>query len=73
MESARVFELVVNGEALSVHRSLDEAMEVSSEVLLHANVFIRSVPSDPATRGPDTAEYFYFDPSTREWKQKGEA
>jgi len=60
----------VDGEALSVHRSLDEAMEVASEVLQHANVFIRSVPSDPNMRGPDTAQYFYFDPTTREWRQR---
>jgi hypothetical protein len=32
MDTPRVFELVVDDEALSVHRSL-EAMEIASEVL----------------------------------------
>ena len=70
MDTPRVFELVVNGEALSVHRSLAEAIEIAAEVLQHANVVVRSVPSDPAMRGPDTAQSFYFDPTNREWKQR---
>jgi hypothetical protein len=67
MDTPRVFELVVNDEALSVHRSLIEAMEIAADVLPHAEVFIRSVAADPARRGRDAAECFYFDRLTGTW------
>jgi hypothetical protein len=70
MGTPRVFELVVDGEAVTVHRSLVEAMELATEALPFGDVFIRSVASDPARRGPDSTDCFYFDPVRRQWEQR---
>ena len=67
MGTPRLFELVVNREAVTVHGSLVEAMELATEALPFGDVFIRSVASDPAQRGSDTTDCFYFDPVSREW------
>ena len=66
---SRVYEIVVDDQPLSIHRSMEEATELADALPHDADVLIRMVATDPGLRGSATQECYRFDPVTRLWKR----
>ena len=64
-----LFELVVDGGAVSVHRSVEEAQDLADDLLPHnLRLVIRAVPSDPDS--PDPSERlgtWSYDRASKRW------
>lgn len=61
-----VYQLVADGDVVSLHRSMEEATELAEALPREAGVLIAAVPA----HAPGPAQHWHYDYASGQWKQK---